>query len=66
MITEITEDKLNKAKEELACHIMPPSRHQSHGDAADNSGTAPVETISDDFTDANGRIRLTRMTAAGG
>lgn len=50
MSNTINEEKLNAAREKLACHIEPPKK-SSCGDTVAESG---------------GRIRLTEMTTAGG
>lgn len=64
--TEIDEKKLAEAMEKLACHIAPPKpKADDHADpqAVSHASSAGVQ---EDFIDAEGRVRLTRMTAAGG
>ena len=57
MSSNIDEKKLAKAKSELACHIQAPDPSRALGGAGGPQA---------DFIDENGKVLLTRMTAAGG
>jgi hypothetical protein len=50
-----TKNKIDEAKEKLACHI---------GD--NKSAHSDIEGAQTDFIDENGKVLLTQMTAAGG
>ena len=52
------EKRIEEAKEKLACHIEPPGSH-SH---AQKSPKKPAAAAAD----ADGRVRLTQLTDAGG
>ena len=81
MGNKIDEKKIAEAKEKLACHILPPGEHpegaaadspwlKAMSDAASDSGSpessAAASGAQTDFIDENGKVLLTRMTAAGG
>ena len=65
--SKVSEEKLQEAREKLACHILPPSErplpHETEGDTASSCGSSGSSC---DFIDPSGRIRLTQMTSAGG
>ena len=61
---KITEEKLKEAREKLACHILPPGAHAETPEeetAGSSCGTSPDCAVS-----AEGKVRLTQMTSAGG
>ena len=58
---EIDEKKLAEAKEKLACHISPPGERKASSESSAVAGGPQT-----DFIDENGKVLLTRMTAAGG
>jgi hypothetical protein len=61
---KISEQKINEAKEKLACHIQPPKPKSSPETKAVSCAGTPIREA--DFIDENGKVLLTRMTSAGG
>ena len=73
MAKDIDEKKLAEAKEKLACKIEPAafmdaSQQASAAQSAASASAAPAAQSGPqaDFIDENGKVLLTRMTAAGG
>ena len=64
---QIDQERIDKAKEELACKIEPTS-YKTSDDFKDERPSLKSKAASDapDFIDEDGRVRLTRFTAAGG
>ena len=59
-----TKNKIEEAREKLACHIKPPKSGDAGGEDPDAStGIGGEQT---DFIDESGKVLLTQMTAAGG
>jgi len=52
------EKRIEEAKEKLACHIEPPGSHAHNPEGPKKSAANAI--------DADGRVRLTQLTDAGG
>lgn len=63
---KISDQKLNEAREKLACHIAPPKTSSEAGAGAKTVSCAGTPIGEADFIDENGKVLLTRMTSAGG
>ena len=63
---ETDQKKLAEAMEKLACHIEPPGHRQSEADTVQPASSCSADGPRADFIDENGKVLLTRMTAAGG
>ena len=58
----IDERKIAEARQKLACHIAPPE----HASSDEGGPGGRASRAQDDFLGEDGRVYLTRMTAAGG
>ena len=62
-----TKNKIDEAREKLACHIISPGSAGSEGSPAGGNNAPPDnEGAQADFIDENGKVLLTKMTSAGG